>query len=679
MKTRKIISISLAVIMVVSAFGLAAFAADDVTEPVVAQPGENITVGNVTVEDSEIAVGATARDNTDASVIVNGDVSSGGAGRYGVGAYSEGGKATVISNGSVSVNSNEEAVAVYVYSGAEGSASAEIRREATSKGQYYATGIEAHNGNANVNGNVTAQGSYACGADIYADGKTNVNISGTASAEGVNAAGAYLYSYENEDGGAGDISFNAGNGIVVTGTGAGSDSDIEPYAAGIIVDNNGGKINADITGDINVKEPNGNASGIKIGGSGDGFIMEPTSAPKESTVIIHGNIISDGAGIEKRITTSNFIIDDPDNPGGEGDVPEETVNIIVEGIIDAGTAGVNVVNNEASWQFPDGIAPDDYVPDNTEPGDAGINLTVWKINLSSNGNAAECTGRAGSNVSEPGPAANFEKSINYIVKVEQPAEGGTIKAVDAQGNALEKIDVFDTAHEGDKIYLEADLEEGCKITAAYNGLGEKVPLLTDEEGRYYIVVPKGGGVYLSAEITREYMATFVADGKTVAKIPYTSETKSIEEPTVPEKEGYTGKWEKYELAEGGVTVKAVYTPVKPAGTPAIEIAGDKNVSLDYRQSKTFTASADGIPEGGKIEWYVDGKKAGEGEKFTVESPEKDYKVQAKIVDKDGKSVAESGTVNAAVKHGFFDKIRAWFRDMLLSILGPFFGNFEKVC
>ncbi|MBR5772100.1 MAG: hypothetical protein IKY00_02690, partial [Clostridia bacterium] len=96
-------------------------------------------------------------------------------------------------------------------------------------------------------------------------------------------------------------------------------------------------------------------------------------------------------------------------------------------------------------------------------------------------------------------------------------------------------------------------------------------------------------------------------------------------------------------------------------------------------SKTFTASADGIPEGGKIEWYVDGKKAGEGEKFTVESPEKDYKVQAKIVDKDGKSVAESGTVNAAVKHGFFDKIRAWFRDMLLSILGPFFGNFEKVC
>ena len=56
-----------------------------------------------------------------------------------------------------------------------------------------------------------------------------------------------------------------------------------------------------------------------------------------------------------------------------------------------------------------------------------------------------------------------------------------------------------------------------------------------------------------------YSAKFVADGKTVEIVKYTCDDKSVEEPDVPEKEGYSGRWDIYELEAGGVTVNAVYT------------------------------------------------------------------------------------------------------------------------
>ena len=65
---------------------------------------------------------------------------------------------------------------------------------------------------------------------------------------------------------------------------------------------------------------------------------------------------------------------------------------------------------------------------------------------------------------------------------------------------------------------------------------------------------------------REYMVTFIADGATVGTATYTVEDKDIEEPAVPEKEGYTGVWETYELTTGDITVNAVYTEI-PTSEP----------------------------------------------------------------------------------------------------------------
>lgn len=60
----------------------------------------------------------------------------------------------------------------------------------------------------------------------------------------------------------------------------------------------------------------------------------------------------------------------------------------------------------------------------------------------------------------------------------------------------------------------------------------------------------------------EYTVEFVADGVQCATAVYTVENKEIKIPDVPEKYGYTGEWAKFELTLGNFTVKAVYTPVE---------------------------------------------------------------------------------------------------------------------
>ena len=75
-----------------------------------------------------------------------------------------------------------------------------------------------------------------------------------------------------------------------------------------------------------------------------------------------------------------------------------------------------------------------------------------------------------------------------------------------------------------------------------------------------------GDVTLVASFTKgtaiEYTATFVADGVTAGTVTYTVENMEVDAPAVPAKGGYTGVWEEYELAIGGVTVNAVYTAIE---------------------------------------------------------------------------------------------------------------------
>lgn len=56
-----------------------------------------------------------------------------------------------------------------------------------------------------------------------------------------------------------------------------------------------------------------------------------------------------------------------------------------------------------------------------------------------------------------------------------------------------------------------------------------------------------------------YTITFKSDNTVIDTKTYTVENKNITEPTIPNKTGYTSKWEKYTLTTGDLTVNAVYT------------------------------------------------------------------------------------------------------------------------
>ncbi len=67
-------------------------------------------------------------------------------------------------------------------------------------------------------------------------------------------------------------------------------------------------------------------------------------------------------------------------------------------------------------------------------------------------------------------------------------------------------------------------------------------------------------IVVNAVYTAVYTVTFMADGKQVGEVlTYTIKNKQITEPAVPEKVGYNGAWEEYELNGGNKVINAEYT------------------------------------------------------------------------------------------------------------------------
>ncbi|MBR0120614.1 MAG: leucine-rich repeat protein [Clostridia bacterium] len=100
----------------------------------------------------------------------------------------------------------------------------------------------------------------------------------------------------------------------------------------------------------------------------------------------------------------------------------------------------------------------------------------------------------------------------------------------------------------------------------------------------------------------------------------------------------------------------------------------------YKEDKTFTASAENLPEGAEIHWFVNGEDVGTGESYTVEDPTDDYTVQAKVLDKDGNVVKESAVHKVKVKNGFFDRLIAFILNLIEKILGKAIADFlSSVC
>ena len=131
-----------------------------------------------------------------------------------------------------------------------------------------------------------------------------------------------------------------------------------------------------------------------------------------------------------------------------------------------------------------------------------VSITVWKIEKSvgpENDKESHIVkeGIRGEEPAVTDKSNKVEAAIKYIIRIE-PSQENIIHLA----GAGESHD-FPVAGEGESVTLKIAVPDGYKIIGAYNGIGKKALLRKDEHGDYYVTVPRGGGVYLSAELEKD--------------------------------------------------------------------------------------------------------------------------------------------------------------------------------
>ena len=113
---------------------------------------------------------------------------------------------------------------------------------------------------------------------------------------------------------------------------------------------------------------------------------------------------------------------------------------------------------------------------------------------------------------------------------------------------------YDSTHGGHQVY-KIVIEEGCELLADTNTI-----YVVDKTYTYFNGDFGDESKKLEAFnwMPGDYLATFVADGVVVDRIPFFAGDSQIAEPEVPAKAGYIGRWEAYNLDNGDVTIHAVY-------------------------------------------------------------------------------------------------------------------------
>ena len=673
MKTRKsLCALFMVMLLVLSSLqGIASAAGSGVTKTVSAGFGDgmeqHVTVnGNVEVDNEINAVFVEAHapedaEDKNASVVVNGNVTFTNETSASA-VYVEGrnGNASAEISGDLSATSNESinGVETWGHSFGNGEASVTIGGSVTAESRSSnATGIDSDTGSVHVTGNVTAKGvSSAYGVESYSDNditiggnvnaeaetptgiyaysstQSNVDVKGSVSATGKHVTGLQLETYGGpgwtyiEGQGyvvselSGDLSVTVENGILATSTSTetnGGDS-----ANGISFYNDGGKLVANINGNVEANSASGDAIGVLTDHSSNETGNRFGNGISE--ILVHGNVISNGVGIAL------------DTFGENTDV-----NVLVENEIQAKKVGVAI---NRAW-FADEESK-------TEP-----KLTVWKIKLNDNGKIVEW-GNSDFNYGgdeEEKTIEDFEKNIMYIAKVEQPGKGGTIKVVDKDGKDLQKSYDLDIAHEGDRLYVNVDTERNYEVVNIYNGLDKTDSLSTDEDGKYYIVVPKGGGIYISAELkfvtddltitaddaTKEY------DGTALTKDSYTSsglaEGDTIESVTINGSRTEAGESDNVPSAAkiidaNGQDVTSYYNITYKKGKLTVTAAQAPDLTDDQKPDPKKDLKEDGkeqvlvldpedLPEGYTLEYSTDGGETWTQAPVGTESGE--YKIEVR--------------------------------------------------
>ena len=313
-----------------------------------------------------------------------------------------------------------------------------------------ATDAEAE---AAVTGDVKISGMDTIGVNVWAgtwaDWTDSRSTTATVNIEGdIDAAGTYA------TGISADVGLNDTAEVTVDGVISVSGDE---FAAAIKTNNEGGTVHIQVVGDLI-----SNKDGMKL-----------TDDPREDTGI-GGETVSDQGGITFVEVLGDVTAEETGiyiNLTNE----EAEMKVIVDGTVDGGKHGV--------------LLSEETITDD-------LTLTVWEIKPNEENVVVErITTDDEGNEGDSTEDDAMEQKIQYIIRVE-PTQKDIITT-----NGTFDYEGYTVAHESDTVTLKVEVPDGYELTGAFNGTNTKVALLKNEEGDYYLIVPRGGGVMLSVEFT----------------------------------------------------------------------------------------------------------------------------------------------------------------------------------
>lgn len=381
------------------------------------------------------------------------------------------------------------------------------------------TAGEENTAKAKINGNVEANGGNACAIGINAkdSGTSEIEMTGNATANGWENSAAVSVSTYGEDS-------RATFTLTGNATADRDESKIESThweqndCSALSVSNTGGTAVLTVKGEVIATGED--ATGIRIttnnqreySGEYEGEIKEEELYKTDRQDWIdeegkeHKTVIRQYYNEE-----DNFFYSTVSDDGVLQDASEKWTETPVEGSVEAtvigdvtsdGTAlSIDSENNKATVNvLVDGtLSGKEHAIVLTEQTELdNLTLTVWKVDQNSGGNIAE---RVTQNNEDATPEytadRETEKKIQYIIRLDQPEAGGTFTT-----EGTREYQGYNVANEGDTVTLKLNIQDGYRITGAYNGTDTKAELLQDAAGNYYLVVPKGGGVQLSVSLEK---------------------------------------------------------------------------------------------------------------------------------------------------------------------------------
>lgn len=385
-------------------------------------------------------------------------------------------------------------------------------------------GVECISSTVDIHGDITAKTTGACSgresSTLTIEGDVNVVNSGKdVETDGISSARGGVIIVNGDVNAKNNTNDASAAGLVVFSANATVNGDVSATAEGIKSANVaginarsssrfGGSTNVVVNGDVssvaysqNIIPEGADLEETLVGSDAAGIDARAVDENYKTSVVVNGNVFASAKSPDENHSASGIgiwrsegdvsvtVVGDVSSNGDGARITQNkgNVDIIVDGTL-SGTDSAIYTRGLMGHEFEDNGK-------NTKLQEAAnLNVTVWQIK-SDSGNLVKSYGIDEDTDKWQKLEKREEeilKSINYIIRTDK-AENGTITL---SGTTL--VGGYDTAHESQEVVIKVETASGYKLDAVKNGSST---LTKNADGTYTLIVPRGGGVQLSAVLS----------------------------------------------------------------------------------------------------------------------------------------------------------------------------------